>query len=94
MSVSIDEVRHLAELSELKLSDHELTSLGADIDKIVGYINQLNELDTTGVAPTFQLTGLKNVWREDKVEPQLPREQLLALAPDSAQGQVKVPKVL
>lgn len=94
MSVNLEEVRHLANLSEIDLTDDELKSLGTDIDNIVGYINQLNELDTAGVEPTFQLTGLKNVWREDKIEPQLPREALLKLAPAAENNQVKVPKVL
>ena len=54
----------------------------------------LDELDTDGVEPTFQLTGLQNVWREDEVKQNLTREQLLALAPESEDNQVKVPKVL
>ena len=94
MSVSLDEVRHLAALSEIQLSDSELESLTTDIDNIVGYINQLDELDTDQVEPTFQLTGLQNVWRNDKIEPQLSREKLLNLAPDTENNQVKVPKVL
>ena len=94
MSVSLDEVRHLAALSEIQLSDSELESLTTDIDNIVGYINQLDELDTDQVEPTFQLTGLQNVWRDDKIEPQLSRKKLLNLAPDTENNQVKVPKVL
>lgn len=94
MSVSLDEVRHLAALSEIQLSDSELESLTTDIDNIVGYINQLDKLDTDQVEPTFQLTGLQNVWRDDKIEPQLSREKLLNLAPDTENNQVKVPKVL
>lgn len=94
MSVSLDEARHLATLSEINLSDQELTSLTTDIDNIINYINQLDELDTEGVEPTFQLTGLSNVWREDTIEPQLPREELLKLAPAAENNQVKVPKVL
>ena len=94
MSVSLDEVRHLAALSEIQLSDSELESLTTDIDNIVGYINQLDELDTDQVEPTFQLTGLQNVWRDDKIEPQLSHEKLLNLAPDTENNQVKVPKVL
>ena len=94
MSVSLDEVRHLAALSEINLDDNELTSLTTDIDNIVGYIHQLDELDTDNVEPTFQLTGLQNVWRDDAIEPQLPREKLLALAPAAEDNQVKVPKVL
>jgi aspartyl-tRNA(Asn)/glutamyl-tRNA(Gln) amidotransferase subunit C len=87
-------VRHLAELSAIKLTDDELKPLAHDIDNIVGYINMLDELDTDGVEPTFQLTGLQNVWREDEVKQNLTREQLLALAPESEDNQVKVPKVL
>lgn len=94
MSVSLEEVRHLAALSEINLSDEELTALTTDIDNIVGYINQLDELNTDGIEPTFQLTGLKNVWRNDDIEPQLAREELLALAPAQEDNQVKVPKVL
>ena len=94
MSVSLEDVRHLAELSQIRLSKAELTSLAGDIDRIVGYIDQLDELDTAGVEPTFQLTGLENVWRTDEVKPQLERRELLQLAPVSEDGQVKVPKVL
>lgn len=94
MSVSLEDVRHLAELSQIRLNKAELTSLAGDIDRIVGYIDQLDELDTVGVEPTFQLTGLENVWRTDEVKPQLERRELLQLAPDSEDGQVKVPKVL
>ncbi len=94
MSVSLEDVRHLAELSQIRLSKAELTSLAGDIDRIVGYIDQLDELDTAGVEPTFQLTGLENVWRTDEIKPQLERRELLRLVPDSEDGQVKVPKVL
>ena len=94
MSVGLEEVRHLAALSEINLSDEELTALTTDIDSIISYINQLDELDTDGIEPTFQLTGLKNVWRNDDIEPQLAREELLALAPAQEDNQVKVPKVL
>ena len=94
MSVSLEDVRHLAELSQIRLNKTELTSLASDIDRIVGYIDQLDELDTAGVEPTFQLTGLENVWRTDEVKPQLERRELLQLAPDSEAGQVQVPKVL
>lgn len=94
MSVSKSDVAHLAALSSISLGDDELDSLTVDIENIVGYIEQLQELDTTGVEPTYQLTGLSNVWHDDEIQPQLPREELLALAPASLNNQVKVPKVL
>lgn len=87
-------VTHLAGLSSISLSDDELASLTTDLENILKYVEQLNELDTSGVEPTFQLTGLQNVWRDDEITPQLPRENLLKLAPDQKNNQVKVPKVL
>lgn len=93
--ISRDDVQHLAQLSSLQLTDEELESLQADIGNILGYVEQLSELDTTGVEPTYQVTGLENVWRDDSViKSDVTREQLLALSTESLNYQVKVPKVL
>jgi aspartyl-tRNA(Asn)/glutamyl-tRNA(Gln) amidotransferase subunit C len=93
--ISTDEVRRLAQLSSLALSDDEIEALKNDITNILGYVAQLSELDTEGVEPTFQVTGLENIWREDEVmDDGITREQLLSLAPDVKDNQVKVPKVL
>ena len=93
--ISRDDVQHLAQLSSLQLTDEELGSLKTDIGNILGYIEQLGELDTTGVEPTYQVTGLENVWRDDLViKSDVTREELLALSTESASNQVKVPKVL
>ncbi len=93
--ISRDDVQHLAQLSSLHLSDDEVDGLQQDIGNILQYIQQLGELDTEGVEPTYQVTELENVWREDEViDDHITREQLLALAPESADNQVKVPKVL
>lgn len=93
--ISRDDVQRLAQLSSLALTDNEIDSLQVDIGNILGYIQQLGELDTTGVEPTYQVTGLHNVWREDKVDDYgINRDELLALAPESKDGQIKVPKVL
>jgi len=88
-------VLRLAQLSRLQLDDEEADALAADITEILGYVEQLDELNTDGVEPTYQVTGLENVWREDIVdETGVSRETLLALAPDSTNNQIKVPKVL
>lgn len=93
--ITTDDVRQLAQLSSLQMSDGEIESIAADIENILNYISQLNELDTTGVEPTYQVTGLENVWRGDEVDGgDVPREQLLALAAEQSDNQVKVPKVL
>lgn len=93
--ISRDDVLHLAQLSSLQLADDEVDSLQQDIGNILGYIEQLSELDTTGIEPTYQVTGLTNVWRDDVVDQgDVTREQLLALAPEQHNNSVKVPKVL
>ncbi len=93
--ITRDDVRHLAQLSSLQLGDDETETLRADLENILGYIEQLSELDTSGVEPTYQVTDLQNVWREDVVDNYgVGRDTLLALAPAMDAQQVKVPKVL
>ncbi len=92
--ISTDDVQHLATLSSLQLADDDARALGEDLERIIGYIEQLSELDTDGVEPTYQVTGLKNIWRDDVIEKSVGREKLLKLASESTDNQVKVPKVL
>lgn len=93
--ISTDDVQHLAQLSSLQLSNTEVESLQKDLEGIIGYIQQLSELDTTGVEPTYQVTDLQNVWRNDVVNTYgIDRESLLSLAPATESQQIKVPKVL
>ena len=93
--ISRDEVLHLARLSSLDLDDAEIDGLKIDISNILGYVEQLNKIDTNGIEPTYQVTGLENVWRDDKIiDYGISRETLLDLAPESANNQIKVPKVL
>lgn len=93
--ISREDVLHLAQLSSLKLTDDEITGLQTDITNILGYVELLGQLNTAGVEPTYQVTGLSNVWRDDAViDYGLSREDLLNLAPETADNSVKVPKVL
>lgn len=93
--ITRDDVHHLAQLSSLQLDDTEIDSLRTDLENILGYIEQLSELDTTGVEPTYQVTDLANVWRDDEVDDYgVKRDTLLELAPEALQNQIKVPKVL
>lgn len=87
-------MKHLAQLSGLQLADDEVEDLRRDVENIVEYIKQLGQLDTSGVEPTYQVTGLENVWREDEVRADLSRQELLGLAAETADHQVKVPQVL
>lgn len=92
--ISRDVVLKLAQLSNIQLVDEEIDGLATDIQSILTYVEQLDELDTEGVEPAYQVTGLSNVYRADEVDQSVSRETLLKLAPESAAHQIKVPKVL
>lgn len=95
MKITREEINHLAMLSNFSLTNEESESLGQDLENIIGYISQLDELDTEGVEPTYQVFEMENIWRSDEIMPQdADREELLALAPESQDNQIKVPKVL
>lgn len=90
-----DDIRSLAVLSAISVTDEEVENLRGDLSNILDYVKQLDELDTDGVAPTYQVTGLANVSRKDEiVDASVTREQLIALAPEEKEHQIKVPKVL
>ncbi len=95
MNISDDDINYLAKLSNFSVSDVEKADLKRDLSAILGYVQQLDEVDTDGVEPTYQVLDLQNVWREDEVEtPDVTPEQLISLAPETADRQIKVPKVL
>lgn len=76
------QVRHIAKLARLKLSDAEVKKFSSELTKILEYIAVLNELDTGNVPPTAQVTGLQNVLREDVVKPsEAAKEELLGCSP-------------
>ncbi len=95
MRVTEKDIDHLATLSNFSLSEAEKSSLRTDLDNIINYISQLDELDTDNIDPTYQVFEMENIWREDEILPQeCDRDALLALSPESEAHQIKVPKVL
>lgn len=94
MSITIQEVQHLAKLAKLSFSDDELAKIAKELDEIVGYVEQLKELNIEGIAPTSHVLDLANVFREDKVETALPVEEVLRNAPATNHGYFSVPKVI
>ena len=95
MSITKEDVLHLAELSNISLDDAQIEPLIKDLDNIVNYFSQLDELNTEDVEPTYQCFDMRNVWREDVIEDfEAKREDLLALTVESEDNQIKVPKVL
>ena len=92
--ISVSDVQKLAQLSALSLDEKEAASFADELTHILKYVEQLNEVDTEGVEPTYQVTGLSSVTREDEIiEYGVSRDGLLANAPDVQDGQIKVPKV-
>ncbi|MHB8572759.1 MAG: Asp-tRNA(Asn)/Glu-tRNA(Gln) amidotransferase subunit GatC [Candidatus Dormibacteria bacterium] len=81
--LSHEEVRHVARLARLGLTEEEVAYFAGQLSHILGHIERMSELDTDGVPPTAQTTGLTNVFRPDRVVPPLSREAALANAPDS-----------
>jgi aspartyl-tRNA(Asn)/glutamyl-tRNA(Gln) amidotransferase subunit C len=94
MSISRDDVLKVSLLARLLLSDEELTTMTDQLGKIVHYVDQLAEVDTSGVEPLAHPLELANVFAEDELEPSLPREAALANAPHHDGECYLVPAVL
>lgn len=94
MSVSKEEVKHLAKLSKLKFSDVELEKFTSDISNIVEFANQLDKINVDEVKPTAHILDLKNVLRKDEIKPSFNREEMLKNAPSKDAGCISVPKVM
>jgi aspartyl-tRNA(Asn)/glutamyl-tRNA(Gln) amidotransferase subunit C len=94
MSVSKEDVLHIANLSKLYVSDEKLEKYTRDLSNVVDLANSLSEVDIDNVKVTNHILDIKNVFRKDEVEPSYKREEILKNAPDSQGGCVSVPKVV
>ncbi|GEM02746.1 aspartyl-tRNA(Asn)/glutamyl-tRNA(Gln) amidotransferase subunit C [Halolactibacillus halophilus] len=92
--ISKDQVRHVAHLARLAVSEEEVDMMTKQLGDIIQYAELLNELDTTGVEPTTHVLDLKNVMRKDEPRKWITREDALKNAPDQKDGQFKVPTIL
>ncbi|HVM28243.1 MAG TPA: Asp-tRNA(Asn)/Glu-tRNA(Gln) amidotransferase subunit GatC [Mycobacteriales bacterium] len=93
--ITREEVAHLARLSRLALDDAELDGLASQLDVILGAVAKIGEVsDAADVPPTTHAVPLENVQRPDVVRPSLPREAVLAGAPDAEGGRFRVPRIL
>jgi aspartyl-tRNA(Asn)/glutamyl-tRNA(Gln) amidotransferase subunit C len=94
MSLTREDVAKVALLARLRLSDDELDRMTEQLGQIVGYVEQLQELNTDGVEPMAHGVELSNVFRNDRLRPSLPRDQALANAPKRDEECYRVPAVL
>jgi aspartyl-tRNA(Asn)/glutamyl-tRNA(Gln) amidotransferase subunit C len=94
--VSLDEatVARIARLARIAVPEAELEPLAVELSHILEWIEQLNEVDTEGVAPMTSVTAMKLAWREDRVTDGGRPEDILANAPERQDGYFVVPKVV
>ncbi|GAB4580102.1 MAG: Asp-tRNA(Asn)/Glu-tRNA(Gln) amidotransferase subunit GatC [Anaerolineales bacterium] len=94
MSLTLQQVTHIAHLARLKLTDEELETYRGQLSAILDHVAQLQQLDTEGIPPTFSVLPPRSVLREDVARPGLGAETLMKTAPQTEGDQFKVPPVL
>ena len=94
MAITEQDIRHLCKLSSLSLGDAEINRMSKELEAIVGYVQQLQEVDTTGVEPIANVAGLENVTRPDVPAGMLTQRQALANAPQRNEVAILVPTVV
>lgn len=95
VKLSKEDVLKLARLSRIKLSDSEIDSFKDEIDEILGYVEKLSEVDTKGLKPTYQVTGLTNVMRTDEVKNYgLSKQELMKNVPKADGDYIKVKRMI
>ena len=94
MSVNADQVRHVAKLARIAMSDAEVDALVPEFNNILGWVEQLAEVDTDGIEPLTAVIDLKLRLRDDVVTDGDVRDKVLANAPDAQHGFFAVPKVI
>jgi aspartyl-tRNA(Asn)/glutamyl-tRNA(Gln) amidotransferase subunit C len=94
MSVTLKDVEHIARLAKLEFNEEEKEKFTHQLNSILAYVEQLNKLDTSNVAPLSHVIELDNVFREDVVKPGLSQQEALKNAPAKTEKFFKVPKVI
>jgi len=94
MKISKDDVKHVARLARLRLTEEEKEKFGKQLNQILAYVEKLNELNIENVEPTSHVVPLTNVLRKDEVKPSLSEEEALANAPERKGKYFKVPKII
>ncbi len=94
MSVSEDDVRKVARLARIRVPDEELSALAAELGSILGWIEQLNEVDVSAVPPMASAAGIPLALREDDANDETPRDDILLNAPDARHDYFAIPRVV
>ena len=94
MKITKEQVEHVAKLARLAITEEEKATFSEQLSSILTYVEQLNRLDTSKVEPTSHVISMQNVFREDRVKDCLPREEVLAGAPDASEEFFRVPRII
>ncbi|MFD3447615.1 Asp-tRNA(Asn)/Glu-tRNA(Gln) amidotransferase subunit GatC [Microbacteriaceae bacterium 4G12] len=92
--ISVESVKHIAHLARLAVTEEEAEKFAKQMDAMITFAEQLNELHTDDIEPTSHVLNMKNVMREDIAEQGLPVEEVLKNAPDHKENQIRVPAIL
>ena len=92
--ITIDEVKHIAKLSKLEISDDELEYYVAEMNKMINHFNIISKVDTSKVEPMTHVSDIKNVKRDDKEGKSLKASDVLKNAPETFGQFIKIPKIL
>jgi aspartyl-tRNA(Asn)/glutamyl-tRNA(Gln) amidotransferase subunit C len=94
MPISVEDVRHIANLARLKLTEEEILRYAEQLSAVLDYASRLQELDTSQISPTTSISPFNAPLRPDEPRPSLPRERILANAPQQETDMFRVPPVL
>ena len=94
MKLNRDVVLHISKLARVELTDAEVETFSEQLSEIIGHFDALNAVNTDGVEPTAHTLPIENVMADDRSRPSLPQEQVLALAPSTDDGYLRVRAVL
>ncbi|NDB35508.1 MAG: Asp-tRNA(Asn)/Glu-tRNA(Gln) amidotransferase subunit GatC [Flavobacteriia bacterium] len=93
MNIDDELIDHLCALSKLRFEGEDRNVLKKDLEKIVGFLNKLNDIDTEGVEPLIYMTDAQNLWREDEVNMEISKSEALQNAPKKDSDYFRVSKV-
>ena len=91
--ITIKDVEHVAKLARLALTEEEKEKFAPQLNAVLEYVDELNEVDTTGIEPMAHSIKISNVMREDEVKQEFSREEMLQNAPEEEDGFFRVPKI-
>ncbi len=92
--ITKEEVEHVGWLARIEIAESESETYAKKLNSVLGYFEQLDEVDTEDVLPTYHVADVMNVFREDVVKPSMSQEEVLSNVENKQEGSFKVPKIM